>query len=227
MQKKSSIYLYVGLGLCLVSVLYTVMVMSIDRENIGPELSAIGFSTLNEAIFTAIGVHMSLYTLTEILGFIPLGVALAYLVFGIVEWVRKKSLKKVDFSLILLGIFYVVLAFLYFALDKIRVNYRPVLINGALESSYPSTHTMLTTFIMISSMMVLRRFTSNKAVIISTDIISVLLTVVIVTCRFLSGVHWFTDILGGLLIASSLLLTFKAFLLINNDLGSKAVVTVK
>lgn len=75
--------------------------------------------------------------------------------------------------------------------------------------------------------MVLRRFTSNKAVIISTDIISVLLTVVIVTCRFLSGVHWFTDILGGLLIASSLLLTFKAFLLINNDLGSKAVVTVK
>ncbi len=181
-------------------VLWTVAVCYVDVAPIGPNGTAVGFATLNGWFHQLTGVHWSLYVLTDWLGLVPLAVCLAFAVFGLYQWVRRKSIAKVDGDVLLMGGFYIVVFAAYLLFETIVINYRPVLIEGVLEVSYPSSTTLLTLCVLPAALVWLRRRPTPRWLVT----VIVLFTVFMVLGRLCSGVHWLTDIVGGVLLSAGL-----------------------
>ena len=137
MKKKNYKDLHVSLFMLTAFILWTIAVSFVDVKAIGPEGSSVGFATVNSAIRNFIGVHMSLYHITDWLSLVPIIVAMGFAVLGLVQWIKRKKLSKVDYSIFVLGGFYIVVFSVYILFEFVTVNYRPVLISGILETSYP------------------------------------------------------------------------------------------
>lgn len=190
-----------------IATIYTILVKNIDVSPIGPNSSSVGFSSINAFFQNLIGSHMTIYKLTEILGIIPLLIAISYALVGAFELFKRKSFTKVDYEIYALGILYIIVLGLYIFFEKCIINYRPILIDGVLEASYPSSHTLMAICICGSSIIVNKKIFKNKISQIENKI-SIFLMITIVLGRFASGVHWFSDILGGIIISIALLFTF-------------------
>lgn len=134
-------------------VLWTVAVRLVDVQAIGPQGSTVGFATLNNWIHNLTGVHMSLYTITDWLGLVPFIFVMGFAFLGLIQWMKRKHLGAVDFNILVLGGFYLVVLTMYVLFEHIVVNYRPVLISGVLEASYPSSTTMLVLCVMPTAIM--------------------------------------------------------------------------
>lgn len=154
---------------------------------------------------------MAIYKITEIIGLIPLLIAFIYVIIGIKQLITRKSLLKVDKEIYLLGLFYILVLGVYIFFEKVVINYRPVLIDNILEPSYPSSHTLMSICICISSIMINKKLFRNNLADIE-NIISIIVMVLIIVGRIISGVHWFTDILGGIIISSTLVVLFYTIL---------------
>jgi undecaprenyl-diphosphatase len=208
MEKKNSRLFWVGVGLLAVFVLWTVLIRFVDVEAIGPRQSSVGFATLNGYIHNLTGVNMSLYIITDWLGLVPIGVAFGFAVLGLVQWIKRKSLLKVDRSILTLGGFYIVAMAVYILFEIVVINYRPTLIDGYLEASYPSSTTMLVMCVMPTAMMQLRTRIKNdlfrRCVMLT---ITVFITFMVIG-RLVSGVHWITDIIGGALLSTAIVLMY-------------------
>ena len=210
MEKKNSRLFWVGVGLLAVFVLWTVLIRFVDVEAIGPRQSSVGFATLNGYIHNLTGVNMSLYIITDWLGLVPIGVAFGFAVLGIVQCIKRKSLLKVDRSILTLGGFYIVVMAVYILFEIVVINYRPTLIDGYLEASYPSSTTILVMCVMPTAMMQLRPRIKNglfrRCVML---VIAVFITFMVIG-RLVSGVHWITDIIGGALLSAAIVLMYYA-----------------
>lgn len=210
MKKKNKTSLLVGVCLLPVFGLWTVLVRFVDVREIGPRGSGVGFATMNGAFHSFTGVHMFLYTITDWLGLAPIGVALGFAVLGLAQWIKRKSLFKVDQSILALGVFYVVVMAVYIFFETVVINFRPVLINGYLEASYPSSTTLLVMCVMPTAIMQLRarlkkRFLKRGI----TFALSVFIAFMVIG-RLFSGVHWLSDIIGGALLSAGLVITYSA-----------------
>ncbi len=187
-----------------------VLLNLVDVAAIGPEGTKVGLSHLNNAIHTAFGFNMVWYMVTKVLGFLALLVAVFFTLFAILQIVTRKSLTKVDRPLLALVGLYVATAVVYVFFEIVVVNYRPVIMPGEehVEASFPSSHVMLACVIFCSAFMVFGKYVRNEMVrtVIQISCISVL--VVIVLGRLLSGVHWLTDVIGGILISATLLTAY-------------------
>ena len=193
-------------------VLWTVLVSVVDVAEIGPRKSEVGFALLNGCFHSLTGVNMLLYEITDWLGLVPIGAALGFAVLGLVQWIKRKSILKVDGSLIALGGLYIVVIGVYILFETVVINYRPTLIEGYLEASYPSSTTMLVTCVMPTSMMQLRtRIKSEFLRRFTMLAISVFIAFMVVG-RLLSGVHWITDIIGGALFSVAMVLMYCSFI---------------
>ena len=208
MEKKNSRLFWVGVGLLAVFVLWTVLIRFVDVEAIGPRQSSVGFATLNGYIHNLTGVNMSLYIITDWLGLVPIGVVFGFAVLGIVQCIKRKSLLKVDRSILTLGGFYIVVMAVYILFEIVVINYRPTLIDGYLEASYPSSTTILVMCVMPTAMMQLRTRIKNdlfrRCVMLT---ITVFITFMVIG-RLVSGVHWITDIIGGALLSTAIVLMY-------------------
>ena len=206
MKKTKS--LWIGLGFLAAFALWTVLVRFIDVQAIGPNGSSVGFATLNRLVHETIGVHWGLYTVTDWLGLIPIGFVIGFAVLGLVQLIRRRSLFKVDRSILVLGGFYIVVMAMYLLFEEVAINYRPVLIDGNLEASYPSSTTMLALCVLPTAMMQLksriRHIAVRRAVLVTLGA----LTAFMVVGRLLSGVHWLTDIIGGVLLSVGLVMLY-------------------
>lgn len=209
MKKRN---LVISIILILLAIIFTILVKNVDVNTLGANGSNIGFSTLNRFVFDNIGVNMMWYNITNCLGIISIIIALAYVLIGLVQLVKRKNVFKVDKEIIALGIFYVILAALYIAFEIFIVNYRPILMDGELEASYPSSHTMLTIFICGSAILINSKLFKDNKIAKITNVVALIIMIVTVIGRLLSGVHWFTDILGGIIIASALLMSYYTVL---------------
>lgn len=197
--------------LVLAAIIFTILVKTIDVQNVGINNTAIGFASINKNIFETIGENSMFYKISEILGYFALALVGCYALIGLYQLIKRKSLLKVDKEILALGCFYIVVLGLYFLFDKLCINYRPVLEDGKLEASFPSSHTMLAICVCISAIWINRRlFKSDMTKIF--NIILLLVVVGTVFARLLSGVHWFTDIIGGIIISSALLMIFNTIL---------------
>ena len=209
MKQENKKNLYAALCLLAAFALWTAAVQLVDIQPIGPQNSAVGFATINTYFHNLTGVHMSLYTITDWLSVIPLCFVMGFGILGLTQWIRRKHFRKVDYSILVLGGFYIVVlaAFLFF--EVYVVNYRPVLINGVLEASYPSSTTMLVMCIMPTAFMQLQervRNTIRRRWILSGITV---FTLFMVIGRLVSGVHWLTDIVGGALLSIGLVLLYR------------------
>ena len=198
--------------LVLLSIIYTILVKCVDTSIIGPNGSVVGFSSLNSFVFNLTGNNMTLYKITEILGIIPILIALMYAVIGLIQVIDRKSL-KVDKELIALGILYIIVILIYAFFEKCIINYRPVLIDGILEASYPSSHTLLSICICGSALLINKYLFNNKKIYKYINIVSIISMVLIVLGRLLSGVHWASDIIGSIIISITLLKMLETYYL--------------
>lgn len=156
------------------------------------------------------GVNLLLYTVTDWLGLVPIAVAFGFAVIGLVQWIKRKSLLKVDGSLLVLGGFYIVVMAAYIFFEAVVINYRPVLIDGYLEASYPSSTTMLVLCVMPTAMLQLRTRIKNRVLRRCVLIAIAAFTAFMVIGRLLSGVHWLTDIIAGALLSTGLVMIYAS-----------------
>ena len=208
MEKKNKKRLVLGAGLVVVFVLWTVLVCFVDVRTIGPEGSSVGFATLNGFVHELTGVNWLLYTVTDWLGLVPIAVALGFAILGLVQLIKRKSLWKVDHSILALGVFYIVVMAAYVFFEMVVINYRPTLIDGYLEASYPSSTTMLVMCVMPTAAMQLNARIKNTVFRRCAIIAIVAFTAFMVIGRLISGVHWITDIIGGALFSAGVVTTY-------------------
>lgn len=190
--------------------LWTAAIQFVDVQAIGPQGSTIGFATINRFVHNHTGVHMDLYTITDRLSLVPFLFVLGFGTLGLVQWIRRKHLLNVDYSILVLGGFYLAVMAAYIFFEVFAVNYRPVLIDGVLEASYPSSTTMLVMCVMPTAAMQLNARIQRKAFkrCITSAITAFIVFMVI--GRLLSGVHWFTDIVGGFFLSAGLVRMYRA-----------------
>ena len=210
MKKKSRRLFFLGASLLAAFVLWTVLVCFVDVQAIGPEGSSVGFATLNGCVHDFTGVNISLYVITDWLGLIPIGVAFGFAVLGLVQWIKRKSILKVERSILALGGLYIVVMAVYLLFEIVVINYRPTLINGSLEVSYPSSTTMLVMCVMPTAMIQLRARIKNKVFSRCVMIAIAVFIVFMIIGRLVSGVHWITDIIGGALLSAAIVLMYYA-----------------
>jgi undecaprenyl-diphosphatase len=191
--------------------LWTAAVCLIDVQPIGPQESAVGFAVLNRSFHSLTGVHMTLYTFTDWLGLVPVAFGLGFALLGLQQWIRRRSLRRVEPSILVLGGFYIVVAAAYILFEAFVINYRPVLINGILEASYPSSTTLLVACIMPTTAMQLNARRKNSARKRCINLSIVAFTAFMIIGRLLSGVHWFTDIIGSVLLSTGLVALYAFF----------------
>lgn len=210
-SKRINLSLIASFCLLILFIAYTWMVMKFDQAAIGPQESIVGFSKLNQYVHDLFGVNMMLYNLTDVFGFLIFLLMGIFAFIGVTQLIKRKSIKLVDKNIILLGAYYVLVFSVYLFFEIFVVNYRPVLIEGILEASYPSSTTMLALCVIPVAMMQFKYYIINKKVRYALNVVCSIFLIFMVFGRILSGVHWFTDILGGILISSVLVCLYVYF----------------
>lgn len=210
MKTRETGSLRAGLIVLAAFAVWTVLIQEIDVQPAGPMGTLIGFASLNGWFHALTGVHMTLYTVTDWLGLVPIFICMLFGGIGFVQLVKRRSLFRVDADLILLGIYYVVVILGYLIFEMIPINYRPVLINGILEASYPSSTTLLVLSVMPTLNFQVKRRTRNTKIITAICAASVLFAVFMTAGRTVSGVHWLTDIIGSVLLSAGLYLLYRS-----------------
>ena len=195
-----------GVSGLLVAVLI-VLVCFVDVQAIGPEGTRIGLSHLNRFVFELFEVNILWYEVTDWLGLAAIGTAFLFAAAGLIQWIRRKDIRKVDKEILSLGGLYFIVIGLYILFELVVVNYRPILMPGSThpEASFPSSHTMLVCVIMGSALLLLGKYVHGKILRKVLQAICAATIGVTVLGRLISGVHWFTDIVGGVLISITLL----------------------
>ena len=210
MKKESQRNFSIAICMLAAFLLWTVAIRFVDTQAIGPQASTVGFATMNRFVHNLTGVHMALYAITDRLGLVPLMFVMAFAVLGLIQWIRRKRLANVDHSILVLGGFYIVVMAVYLLFEMFAVNYRPVLIGGVLEASYPSSTTMLAMCVMPTAIMQLNARIKSKVLKGFVASAIIVFIVFMVIGRLVSGVHWFTDIVGGALLSAGLVLMYHA-----------------
>ena len=194
-------------------VLLIILLKTVDVAAVGPDGTSVGFSHLNASFHETFPLNMTIFKLTEILGYLALLVAAAFALLGFLQLIRTKSLDGVDRQIYCLAGLYVVMGILYVLFEKLIINYRPEILPGeaAVEASFPSSHTMLACVIFGSAYTMLGFYMEKNTARLGLQIALDILIFFTVFGRLICGVHWFTDILGGLFISTALVSLFNFF----------------
>ncbi len=211
MKKCRKKQLLKGLIFLVAFAIWTALVRWVDVRPIGPQGSSVGLASWNALVRDAVGVRHWLYVATDWLGLLPVGIVFCFAVQGLLQWCRRRSLRRVDRGLLLLGGFYLAVMAVYVGFELFPMNVRPVLINGVLEASYPSSTTVLGLTVIPSAMIRLRGRVKSAVLWNAMQWGGGLLVLLLVLGRLFSGVHWCSDIVGGCLISAGLVLLYAAF----------------
>ena len=209
-MKRAKKPFLIAAALLVAFVLWTVLVCHVDVRPIGPRGSTVGLAGINQSVHRLTGVHFTLYHITDWLGLVPVAVCLGFGILGLAQWIRRKSLRQVDPDILLLGVFYILTIGAYLFFENFVVNYRPVLISGYLEVSYPSSTTLLVLCVMPTAILQFKKRIQNPVLRKAVSLITTVFIAFMVIGRLLSGVHWFSDIVGGLLLSGGLVMLYRA-----------------
>ena len=193
---------------------FTALVRSVDVQPVGQNGTDIGFASINRLFHSLTGVSMTLYSITDWLGLVPVLVCMLFGAVGLVQLVRRRGIARVDRDILLLGAYYAAVMLAYLAFEMIPINYRPIPINGFMEASYPSSTTLLVLSVMPTLVFQADRRLACSAVRRAVRILTAGFCVFMTAARLLSGVHWLTDIVGSLMLSGGLFWLYKAAVLL-------------
>ena len=115
----------------------------VDVQPLGQNGTSIGFAAFNCWSHHFTGVNMLIYTITDWMGLVPGAICLSFAGIGLVQLIKRRSLFRVDADIMILGVYFVIVFLAYAIFEIIPINYRPILIEGKMEASYPSSTTLL------------------------------------------------------------------------------------
>ena len=206
-EKKSLLMGIISLAMFAV---WTVLILTVDVQPLGQNGTGIGFATFNCWFHHFTGVNMVIYTITDWMGLVLVAICLSFAGMGLVQLIKRRSLFRVDADIMILGVYFVIVFLAYAIFEMIPINYRPILIEGIMEASYPSSTTLLVLSVMPVLIEQIQRRLSGIGVKRIITIAAIAFSVFMVTGRLISGVHWFTDIVGGVLLSAGLFKLYKA-----------------
>ena len=213
--KEKSLFIF-GVVNIILFVIWTILIQTIDVQNIGVNGTNVGFATINSRFHSLTGVNMTLYTITDWLGLVPVFICMIFGFIGLVQLINRKNPLKVDFDIIILGVYYVIVILCYLIFEMYPINYRPILINNFLEASYPSSTTLLVLCVMPTLVFQTNRRLKNDKIKRIICIITIGFSLFMVISRLISGVHWLTDIIGSVLLSVGLFYLYKGVVLWNS-----------
>ena len=205
---------FIWSGILLLSfVLWTFLIQTVDIQPVGVNGTNVGFATVNTWFHHLTGMHMGIYTITDWLGLVPIAVCIGFGLLSLMQWIRRKSIVKVDRDILLLGGYYILVILGYLIFEMIPINYRPILIDGAMEASYPSSTTLLVLSVMPTLLLQVNRRTTRQTIQRITAAFVILFSAFMVIGRLVAGVHWLTDIVGSVLLSAGLYYLYRAAVL--------------
>ena len=196
--------------LLLAFVLWTFLILTVDVQPVGVNGTKVGFAAVNTWFHRLTGVHMSIYTVTDWLGLVPIAVCMGFGLLGLMQWIRRRNIARVDRDILLLGGYYILVILGYLIFEMIPINYRPILINGAMEASYPSSTTLLVLSVMPTLLFQVNRRAKSQSMRRITAAFVILFSAFMVFGRLAAGVHWLTDIAGSVLLSAGLYSLYRA-----------------
>jgi len=206
-----------GSTLIMVFIIWTMLIRTVDVQPVGVNGTDVGFAAFSTWFHALTGVHMWIYTITDWLGLVPIFVCASYGVLGLVQWIKRKNIAKVDADILILGVYYILVILAYLLFEMFPINYRPVLINGYKEPSYPSSTVLLVLSVMPTLIFQIKRRSNNETIRKAITITAVLFSLFMSIGRLIAGVHWCTDIVGAALLSSGLYLVYKGIVISIDD----------
>lgn len=200
-------------GICgALFLLLIVLLKTVDVTASGAAGTYIGLSTINTGFNDLTGVIMTLYKITDVLGYVSIATVGIFGILGLVQWIKRKHILKVDREILAMGIMFIIMLLIYIFFEKVIINYRPILMPGCTEpeASFPSSHTGLTLIVLGSIFMVIDKYVKNQGLSTAIRIVAAIIMVFMVIGRLICGVHWLTDIIGAILISTVLLALYYA-----------------
>ena len=213
--------LLTGIALLAAFILWTILIQTVDVQAIGPKVTAVGFAAFNGWFHQLTGVHWTLYTVTDWLGLVPIFICMGFGCVGLIQWIKRKNMLRVDGDILLLGVYYILVIFGYLFFEMVPINYRPVLIDGILEASYPSSTTLLVLSVMPTLALQMNRRCENSKLRRAVNAFSLLFSAFMVIGRLTAGVHWATDIVGSVMLSFGLFNLYRASVGIADQRGRK------
>ena len=200
---------------------FIAMLKIVDVRPVGPAGTSVGLATLNGSAHELIGKLTTLLVgsgelfdkISDLTLLAAFAVAASFGLIGLIQFIRRRSLFRVDKEIVGLGIAYVLAGIVYIVFEMWVVNYRPVLEAGEVfpEASFPSSHTVLAFVVFATAVIAWGRLLENHAVIAKLlQFCGVALLLVAVVSRLLAGVHWVTDIMGAIIIGLTITSVYSA-----------------
>ena len=214
MKEKGKKLLWIGSICIAVFLIWTLLIQAVDVQTLGVNGTNIGFATINCWFHRLTGVHMVIYTITDWLGLVPIFICIIFGGIGCIQLLKRRSLLKVDYDIIFLGVYYILVIFGYLIFEMIPINYRPILIEGFMEVSYPSSTTLLVLCVMPTLIEQINRRSKNEIVKKVIKALVICFSTFMVFSRLISGVHWLTDIVGSIMLSIGLFCIYKAAVLL-------------
>ena len=201
-----------GSALLAIFIIFTLLITLVDVKASGESGAMVGFSSVNSAFFECFGSNDGLDTVSDVILLLSFAYVFGFALVGALQLIKRKSLFKVDKHVLLMGALMVVLAIIYVVFELFEINCRPILVDGVLEASYPSTHVLFSTTILASSTLLLQRMVKNRRLLIAAYGITASLGILGIVSRTLSGAHWITDIVASVILSLALVTLFSAAL---------------
>lgn len=215
-MKKSSKGFLISAILFVVTIIFSIGAAKCDVAEVGINSVKVGYSSMNDAFYNFIGgaegFHKSFYSISEALGYLSFLFIAGFALLGAYQLYKRKSIKKVNPSIIVMGVMFVFVLVLYVAFDKLGLNLRPLIMPGeaSLEPSFPSSHAMLACVIHGAGILEIDEVMFPCIGRTILKIVMAAMMLVIVFCRLFSGAHWLSDIIAGVLISGVVVSLFYA-----------------
>lgn len=210
MKQSGKRDLLTGIGLLGAFAVWTVLIQFVDVQAAGPNGTTVGFAAFNVWVHQMTGVHMTVYTITDWLGLVPVFICLCFGMVGLIQLIKRRSIRRVDPDILLLGVYYVLVIAAYLVFEMIPINYRPIRIEGRLEASYPSSTTLLVLSVMPTLWLQVERRSANPRIRKAAAVFAVGFSAFMVIGRLVSGVHWATDIVASILLSAGLFRLYRS-----------------
>ncbi|MCR5350055.1 MAG: phosphatase PAP2 family protein [Acholeplasmatales bacterium] len=197
MKKIFNNYFIIGIVLLFMFGLMIVL-LQFDTAKLGINESEVGLQTINKK-FLPNDTSSMWDDLSDLVLYSAIVVLCIFAVKGLLSLFDTGNLFKVEKELLVFGFSIVFIIALWILFDfVIVINNRPYFEN---ESSFPSTHVLLVTYISLYTVLYVSRKDDYKSYLIPVSIIGAILSLLVFIGRIKSGNHFFTDCLGAVILA--------------------------